>query len=219
MGYGRGESVVTEERLRELYAGRLARRPADRTSCPPPDAVQTLVRREGVEEARLRTLDHVMSCAACRADFDLLRSIERAGSELSGAGRSSRRSWLVPAALAASLLLAVGLGNFALAPESEDDVVRSSPDAGTVDLLVPAAAAKAGGPLLFSWRPVPSATRYRLEVLNASGELALETETTDTLVAPAAARQLAPGEYQWWVSASTSAAPRRSELRPLRLTR
>ncbi|MBA2459786.1 MAG: hypothetical protein H0V43_12645 [Gemmatimonadales bacterium] len=218
MANGRGENVLTEARLRELYAGRLARRPADRASCPTPEALQALVRREGVEEQRLRTLDHTMSCAACRADFDLLRTVERAGSELAGTGRSARRTWLLPAALAASLLLAVGIGRIALAPDS-DDVVRSGPTAGAVQLLAPAGEATAGDSLLFSWRPTPGATRYRLEVLNASGDVLVEAETSDTMFASEAVRRLAPGDYQWWVTALGSPDPRRSELRPLRLTR
>ena len=85
-------------------------------------------------------------------------------------------------------------------------------------LLSPATEAKAGTPLLFSWQPVEGARRYRLEVLSASGEVALEAETTDTVVASDMARQLAPGDYQWWVTALVSPAARRSELRALRLT-
>lgn len=219
MGHGRGNSVMTEARLRELYTSHIAtRRPADRAACPAPEALQALVRREGAEEERLATLDHAMSCADCRAEFDLLRSIEEAGKRLAGAGSTTRRSWMMPAALAASLLLAVGVGRLALAP-SEDDILRGGPEGEAVTLLSPPREAKAGTPLLFSWHTVPGATRYRLEVLDGDGDVALEAETTDTLLAPEAAVGLPAGEYQWWVTASVSPAPRRSELRPLRLTR
>ncbi len=220
MGNGRAESIVNEARLREVYAGRLAaRRPAGRVGCPSPEALQVLARREGDAAARLETLDHAMTCGDCRSDLDLLRSIERAGRELGASGRPARRTWLMPAALAASLLLAVGLGRLALTPGSEDDVVRSGADTGGVVLLAPPVAAGAGDSLVFAWRPVPRATSYRLEVMNASGQVVLETETADTLAAPEAARRLAPGEYQWWVSALGSAAAPRSELRRLRLAR
>lgn len=218
MGHGRGNSMMNEARLRELYTSHIAtRRPTDRAACPAPEALQALVRREGAEEERLAMLDHAMSCADCRAEFDLLRSIEEAGTRL-GAGSTSRRSWVIPAALAASLLLAVGVGRLALAP-SEDDIVRGGPEGGAVALLSPPREAKAGTPLLFTWHAVPGATRYRLEVLSGDGDVALEAETTDTLVAPEAAVGLPAGEYQWWVGASVSPASRRSELRPLRLTR
>src|ERR671936_384188 len=112
---------MSEERLRELYARALeARAPADREQCPPPEALLALARREGPEAQRLETLDHVMSCARCRAEFDLLRAIEAAGAG-EGQARSetrsqprahARRRWttFVPLALAATLVLAVALG-------------------------------------------------------------------------------------------------------------
>ena len=218
MGIGPEDSVVTEAELRELYATRLVRRPAGRSDCPDPVLLQALARREGPEEPRLGTLDHVMRCADCRAEFDLLRSIEVAGRDPASAGRPSRRNWLVSAGIAAALLVAVGLGRSTLGTNGEDDVVRGAPGAGAVRLLTPAAEAKAGNPLIFSWRPVAGATRYRLEVLDSACEVAFQTETVDTLVVAGQAR-LAPGEYQWWIGTMGSPTPRRSELRPLRLTR
>jgi hypothetical protein len=220
MGHGGAESIVNEARLREIYGGRLAaRRPARRAGCPSLESLQALARRQGPEEERLRILDHAMSCADCRAELDLIRSIERAGRDLAATERPAGRRWLVPAALAASLLLAVGLGRLALAPPSEEDVVRSGSGAAAVALVSPAAGATAGKPLLFAWRPVPGATSYRLEVLSPSGEVAVEAETADTAVAPEAARRLAPGDYQWWVSALGAPGLPRSELRRLRLTK
>jgi hypothetical protein len=219
MGFGREDSVMTDSALRELYAGRVVRRPDSRAHCPDPEALQALVRREGPEEARLRTLDHVMACAACRPEFDLLRSVEDAGRRLGATGSASRRSWLMPAALAAALLLAVGLGRWSVGSGGEDDVVRGGPAAGTVQLLTPPVQATAGDSLLFSWQPVPGATRYHLEVLDSAGEVAFQTETADTLISPQQARGLAPGAYQWWVSTLGTPSPRRSELRPLRLTK
>jgi hypothetical protein len=159
-----------------------------------------------------------MSCGLCRADLDLLRSIEQAGSELAGAGRAGRRNWYLPAALAATLLLAVGVGRLVMAPQRDSDVVRGGPESGAVSLLQPPATGKAGTPLLFAWRPVAGALGYHLEVLNADGAVVLESETTDTGVVLEGATALAPGSYQWWVSARVPGATRRSDLRPLRLT-
>jgi hypothetical protein len=217
MGHDRADSVVTEARLRELYAGRLSTRPATRTACPTPEALQALVRREGDETQRLTTLDHVMGCADCRGEYDLLRSIEGAGRQLGASGRSGRRIWMMPAALAATLLVAVGVGRLATKSGSDDELVRSGADRGAVTLLSPPNEAAAGTPVLFAWRPVPDARRYQLEVLNASGEVALEAETSDTFIVSDMARRLEPGDYQWWVTALVSPSSRRSELRPLRL--
>jgi hypothetical protein len=220
MGYGRRDDLVNEERLREIYAGALASRgaKAGRTAaCPLPEAVLALVRREGSEEERLATLDHVMSCADCRSEFDLLRSIELAGAEAGATARPGRRSWLVPAALAASVLLAVGIGRLALPTAPEGEVVRSGSDAG-VTLVAPPPESPAGSAMLFAWHPIPGAVRYRLEVLTSDGEVALEAETADTAITLQGAAGLAPGDYKWWVGASSAGTAARSALRPLRLT-
>ena len=61
MGHDGGVKV-TEAQLKEAYQAHLARSRRDRASCPPPEAIQALVRREGDEADRLATLDHVMAC-------------------------------------------------------------------------------------------------------------------------------------------------------------
>ena len=79
---------MSDDRLRDLYAIGQGDRPAGPGGeHPAPEVIAALVRREGPEEGRLATLDHVMSCADCRRDFDLLRAVERAGVE-SGAGEN-----------------------------------------------------------------------------------------------------------------------------------
>ncbi len=219
MGHGRRDELVNEERLREIYAGAMASRgaKAGRTAaCPSPEALLALVRREGSEDARLATLDHVMSCAECRSEFDLLRSIELAGAEAGAKVRPGWRNWLVPAALAASVL-AVVLGRLALPTAPESEVVRSGSDGG-VTLVAPPPESPAGSPMLFAWHPISGAARYRLEVLTSDGEVALEAETADTAITLPSAAGLAPGDYKWWVGASSAGTAARSALRPLRLT-
>ena len=211
---GRDDVTLTDARLKEIYASTMARRPA---GCPEPEALQALVRRAGAEATRLAILDHAMSCASCRAELDLLRSIERAGAETGSARRPGRRTWLVPAALAATLLLAVGLARVARAPEDAEPV-RSGDNAGAVAVVAPAPEAPAGAPLTFAWLPVAGASRYRVEVMNPDGEVSVEAETRDTAVTLQAVARLAPGDYRWWVVAMTPRPGPRSELRPLRLT-
>jgi hypothetical protein len=212
MGHGRGEQLVNDERLREIYGGLIQGRAA---ACPEPEAILALVRREGAEDARLATLDHVMRCEACRSEFDLLRSIELAGAE-AGAARPGRRRWVMPAALAASVLLAVVIGRFMLPSPPESEVYRSG-DEGRVSLVAPPRELPAGSPIAFAWHPIDGATRYRLEVLTGGGEVALEAETADTTMTLQGAADLAPGDYQWWVGASSRGTVVRSALRPLRL--
>ena len=214
MGHDGGVKV-TEAQLKEAYQAHLARSRRDRAApCPPPEAIQALVRREGDETSRLATLDHVMSCGDCRTELDLLRTVEEAGVRSGAVSAPGRRRWMMPAALAATLLIAVGLGRVALKPSQ--DAVRSG-DATRVELVAPGAEVPAGVPVSFAWRPVEGASRYRLEVLNESGDVAIEAETRDTTLTSDSAASLAPGTYQWWVIALAPAPGPRSELRRLRL--
>jgi hypothetical protein len=209
---------VSDDRLRELYATALTGQSAGGAGeHPAPEALAELVRREGSEEARLATLDHVMRCAECRRELDLLRSVERAGVESGAVGRAGgRRAWLMPAALAASVLLAVGVGRTVLR-SAGDDTTRGDGH-GALMLVQPGREARAGDVLTFAWRAVPGASRYELELLDAGGGVLASAATTDTTVSPAAARALPPGDYRWWVRATTpDARSLRSDLRPLRL--
>ena len=209
---------MSDQRLRELYSAAVASRPGTATH-PSPEAIAALARREGPEDARLATLDHVMECAGCRRDFDLLRTMERAGVESGAAGRgAARRGWFMPVALAASVLLAVGIGRQMLRPTGGDPT-RGTGEAGAVVLVQPGPEGAAGEPVTFAWQPVPGASRYDLELLDARGSVAAAAATSDTSATPAATRDLPPGEYRWWVRATTSdARTLRSPLRPLRLT-
>jgi hypothetical protein len=206
---------MSDRQLRAIYGGIMTSgRESRRSACPDPEAILALVRREGSEETRLATLDHVMSCADCRSEFDLVRSIELAGAEAGAIARPGRR-WMAPLALAASVLLAVVIGRYALPGGPESDVVRSG-EKDRLTLLAPPTEATTGSPILFAWHPIEGAGRYRLEVMNAGGEVVLEAETADTAIVLQSAADLEPGEYQWWVGA-TAPADARSALRPLRL--
>jgi hypothetical protein len=207
---------VNDERLREIYAGVMtARVRSGRSPCPDPETILALVRREGPEGSRLATLDHVMSCAECRSEFDLLRSVELAGAQ-TGAAAGRGRRWLAPLALAASVLLAVVIGRSLLPGAPEDEIVRSGAEDRVV-LHAPPAEAPTGSPVLFAWHPIAGASRYRLEVMNPAGEVVLEAETADTAILMRSAADLAAGDYQWWVGATAPGAVR-SGLRALRLT-
>ena len=214
MGLDRRHHVtLTDARLKEIYATAMTRRPA---GCPEPEALQALARREGPEDVRLATLDHAMSCVDCRAELDLLRSLERAGTETGARRKPAKRTWFVPLALAATVLLAVGIGRLVTSP-AEEEQIRSGEEAGAVAVVAPAPEAPAGAPLTFAWLPVSGASRYRVEVMDGGGELAIEAETRDTAVTIQGIVRLAPGDYRWWVVAMTPRPGPRSELRPLRL--
>jgi len=88
---------IADADLRARYQAAIVERRANpRTSCPTPDALQALITRTGDEMARLDVLDHVMGCADCHHEFELLRAIaaaETGAVSTSGAsGRANRES-------------------------------------------------------------------------------------------------------------------------------
>lgn len=214
---------MTDEQLRELYGRAIAaHNDARRLACPSPDALLAVARREGPESERVQTLDHVMSCPVCRKDFELLRAIER-GQRIEAREGAKRIRLQRPigvaliTGLAATLVFAAVIG-----PRNEwwrgrSDVVRDA--AADVVALSPASGAElSSGPIDFSWRAVPGARSYLLELLTPDGATLATRRTTDTTVTMTDVR-LAPGDYRWWVSARLDGGERRSPARRLRITR
>ena len=231
---------VSDTGLRELYGRMLdARTGRGRAECVTPEAMLALVRRAGAEGDRLATLDHVMACGDCSRELELLRALEQAGAE----SRESRSAapvarasaadvtpirgrpsalWrrFAPLALAASLVIAVGIGVLGRgAGPATEDVFRGTGVA--VTLLAPAADVRPGVPVTFAWRPVPGAARYALEVLDAAANVVFSSTTPDTTATVTDARRLTPGaEYRWWVRAVDASGDQRvSPMRPLRVRR
>ena len=212
---------MNDERLRELYGQALAKRAgstAGAASCVSPEQLLELVRREGTEQSRLTTLDHVMACPSCRHEFDLLRAVEQAGVE-SGVRPRARWHWhdLAPIGLAASLLLALGVVIGVNRSRERPDQPRGA--SAAVTLLAPPSQVGVDEPITFVWRPVRHAGRYVLELLEGSGGggTVLSRETSDTAVV-LDPKLFQPGaEYRWWVRAVTPAGELTSPLRQLRL--
>ena len=214
---------MTDEQLRELYARTLtrgAKSVANRSGqCVTPEELLELIRREGTEERRLRILDHVMTCEACRGELDLLRAIDQAGQEIGAATAPERRfQWarFTPLAMAASLLLAVGLVVGVWRSEESPDVPRGGPSA--VALVAPAEHIAGDQPVTFVWRPVPNAHQYAFEILEAGSGNSVFSQTTADTVLVLQPLQLRGGrDYQWWVRARTAAGELASPMRPLRV--
>jgi hypothetical protein len=204
---------MSDEQLRLAYArARDDRVEAKRRSCPDLEALLALVQREGSESQRMEALDHVSGCSACRRELEVLRSFDRAGRALAaerGGGTVGSRvvehhpAWrrAAPMALAAALLLAVGLGVRQRFGEGDlSDVPRAA--AGDVALVSPAeSGAVSPAPLTFVWRSVPQTRRYLLEVMTDDGALLLARPTTDTSVTAALPAGTAGGTYRWSVRA------------------
>jgi hypothetical protein len=198
-------------RLQELYARRIAARGAgERAACVPLEAIRAVVEQEGDEDDRLATLDHVMACADCHREYEWLTAVEEAASAAVPRARGGvARPWWrqgAPLALAASVLLAVGL---VLAPRW---LRRAQPEpergpGGDIAQVAPVPGAAVGLPFTLVWRPTAPGARYVLEVQTPDGTLVLADTTQDTTVTLAdSARLVAGASYRWWVREATDAA-------------
>lgn len=170
--------------------------------CPSERELLSAVRGEGDEAERLRVLDHALKCPACRRELALLHAVSSA--ETRAAPRAIRdlswRRW-TPAALAASLVLAVGLaGVIRLRDRGAEDITRAGADAGPVLVSPSNGAAVGAGVVQFVWRPIPGVIQYTLEVDASDGSVLVSSPTRDTTfratIAPTAV-----GENRWLVRA------------------
>ena len=187
---------MRDEQLRAAYAEAVASRPVQREGCPPPEQIRALVERAGSEPDRLVTLDHVMTCSACRREYDLIQSV--------AAGRATaRQRRLVPLAAAAvvALLFSGTILFVALRVSSQADALRGS---GAAIELVSPRGAEGNRPVTFIWRSQQEGTVYSVEVFTPAGDVVYTTETSDTAVALPLDVPLTTGEtYHWWVSIRT----------------
>jgi hypothetical protein len=213
--------VADTERLQKLYGGRVAARTGNEPHASP-DAILAVVTREGSEDERLATLEHVMACAECHREYQWLTAVNEAGLEAEGsAAASPRRPWWrgAPMAMAASLLVAVG------AAVVLSGVLRTGDDrergaSGDIALAGPGERVSGGGPITFAWHAAPGVSRYVLEIQRADGSVALADTTADTSATVIDASRLRPDSvYRWWVREATDGSePRSSAFRDLRVT-
>jgi hypothetical protein len=90
-----------------------------------------------------------------------------------------------------------------------------------VAVVAPGPSAQAGAALQFTWRRATDAKAYSLQVVDADGNVAYTTITSDTaLTLPDSVRLVAEKEYRWWIEAErTTGAPIKSAVQTLRVTR
>ncbi len=128
-----------------------------------------------------------------------------------------RRAWWrgpgITAAIAATLLVAVGIGQIARTRNRASEAEEVTRGAGNgVTVVSPGDAVESGAPVAFVWRATPGATRYALDLSDAGGTAVYETTTRDTTVALPATVALRPGtEYRWIVRATDDAGSPRGE--------
>ena len=160
--------MMDDDELRRAYGE--PRESRDRSSCPGTDALRAVIERDGPEAERLAVVDHVMACAPCRAEFDLIRSF--------AVPRPPLVRWQSPAlAIAAVALLSVGVW---WTRRAAPVVTR-----GTAAEVVPVTAAeeRLGPADALVWRSVAGAIGYRVELRDSGGVLIGRDTTSDTAIA------------------------------------
>ena len=193
------QELSDEGRLRDLYTASVEEREVvDRTHCVEPEAILALVLGEAPEADRIATLDHVMSCPACHRDYEYLSAVEEAGDKTERIAGRRAPQWrrILPLAAAASLVLAIG--GLMLKDRAGDDGVERG-GAGGIALIAPGnEEVPAAGPLHFTWKSVPGAGRYVIEVQGAGGETVFSDSTADTTATLDGAGALSPGATYTW---------------------
>ena len=186
---------MNDDELRRGYQAGMRDTPADDPVTE--EELLALVERRGDEATRLAILDRVMASETGRREFELLRAAAAAARGVRPAPAAARR-WVIPLLAAAALaLVAVTLTLTRRDPEPRfrggngEAVALSAPWDGAE---VPGSAGTR-----FAWRPVPRATRYRVEVLDPDRTVMFTAETADTEAVTD--RALPAGAYLWRVEA------------------
>jgi Putative zinc-finger len=188
------------ERLRAAFAiPDPANSAPDPTTCPAPEAIWAAVRGELPPRELREVVEHTAVCASCAEDWRLAAEIEKQTAASQTAtipvgrviqGRFGQfRTWTAAAAIAAGLLIAVGLyrtGDFGPREpgfrESETVAVRS--------LLAEGQALPRQSAVL-RWAPVPGAASYDVRISTedlrlvdtAQGQTATEYRLPDSALA------------------------------------
>ena len=187
--------------------------------CPSERELLSAVRGEGNDAERLRVLDHATKCPACRRELALLHAVSTA--EMRATPRAIRDiSWQrwKPAALAAALVLAVGLASVVrLRGRDTEEITRAGADARPVLVSPSNGAAVSTGFVRFVWRPIPGVIQYTLEIDASDGTVLFSAPTRDTTFR-ATISPTAVGENRWLVRAKLQdGSEQRSEAWVLRV--
>lgn len=210
---------MNDDKLRTAYNMHVeGNAPSNRSGCPSPEQLQRLAESgQGGDSNNLKLLNHVFSCAYCRADFALLRAVEtsvQSSAESEQAQRQAtqkRNGWFSSPriAIAASLLLAIGIGGeFWLRAQARASALRGAPiDTSDVVIVAPSANTAISPDAPFVWRKVAGAATYEVQLLDTNGVVIATHITSDTVFTPATedrARIAALTKLDWFVSARRS---------------
>lgn len=200
------------DRLRAAFA--VPDAAPDPESCPAPETIWAAVRGELPPRELRATVEHTATCSACAEDWRLAAEVDRqstasqAAPATTGAkvipGRFGQwRSLTAAAALAAGLLVAVGLYRTGgLGPQ--EPTYREAPGTTVRSLLTEGQALPRQGAVL-RWSPVPGASSYDVRVstedLRVVDTAQGQTATEHRIPASALAELPAGAKLLWQVEA------------------
>ncbi len=184
------------ETLARAFAARQRTRDPS-SACPPAERLFEAASGGLDREQRLKIVDHVSQCAQCTQDWRL--AMELGARPASHSGKSGR-AWMSRLAVAASVLLAVGLGTYFVRPGHEqtpqyrDTSHRLAPVSRTGDTLSRNSA-------VLRWSAGPAGSTYAVRVTTADLVPVLERQdiTGEELAVPPAMLEKVPaGEQLLW---------------------
>jgi len=206
--------------LQSAYQGWMG---ADRGDHLDDAAWQRLGAGDAVPSERNLLFAHIMTCAQCSAVWRGI-SFLRQQAEAEGLidrrtpVRPSWRSWFVPVAIAASLMVAVGAVIVMRQPAPADNAVRGTAALSPVEGLMMAYASD-GTPMLL-WTPLSAASTYRVEIFSEDGNPLWSGDVAAPPMRWPSDAPRAKGAYRWRVEAQEGgSAIARSRLTPVELTR
>ena len=205
---------MNDDELRGAYQLAVTRRSdASRAACPPTVSLAAIASHTADAADRVATREHVATCAHCRRDLDLLRTVESAGAEVGGTARvptlASRRPLPWRGVLAAAAMLVVAAGAWNVLGDRGDDGDIARGGASTAVPVAPVGMVTADA-RRFAWRPAAGATSYALSLIDQAARPAFGASTSDTTLALPDSVRLVPGaDYVWTVEATLADGTRR----------
>jgi len=205
---------MSDARLQRLYRAGMAGPERAEGAPVPLDEMEALAAGTLLETRRLELLDRVMSDSDLLQEFELLRSVHRAG-VAEAPGRVARRPLgLVALAVAAVVALAIGTSVLLRSSGGRDAPrMRGVSGVSAVSSRAPEEGATVPEPVVLVWSALPDAVGYRVEVLDGAGAPAFRETTRDTMLATPLGAFVPGAEYRWWVEAVHPEGVAQSEVR------
>jgi hypothetical protein len=202
------------DELRGALQRLAAARGAAREACPDLDRLRATADLSLSPNERAAALDHVAQCAACRREFDTLRTLFVSHDQLQRQAWWLRRS--VPLAAAAAIVIAIGV---TLWQRSEQQTVRGTPS-NELQIVAPSSDPGENFDRRLVWRSIAPDASYSVVLLRDGLPLINYAGLSDTTVVIADSVRLdPPARFEWFVEAVRGSTRVRSRVQSFTLPR